>query len=180
MAASATQNWPKMHLLWSRLDRLYLYSGYLAAFCMVSIFAITMLQIVGRAVGFNPRGLTDYAGYFMAASAFLGMAYTFAKGGHVRIELFLGMMGRFRIFAEWFSFLATSVVVTWLAFYAWSEIYWSFALNDISTNQDATPLWIPQLSMGLGLTIFAIAVIDHGLRLVLTGQSGVGAAPIAH
>jgi TRAP-type C4-dicarboxylate transport system permease small subunit len=180
MAESRTGNWPKMQMLWSRLDRLYLCCGYLAAFCMVAIFAITMLQIAGRAVGFNPRGLTDYAGYFMAASAFLGMAYTFSRGGHVRIELFLGMMGRFRVVAEWFSFFATSIVAIWLAFYAWSEIYWSFALNDISTNQDATPLWIPQVSMGVGLTLLAVAVVDHGLRLVLTGQTGIGTAPIAH
>ena len=35
------------------LDRLYLYSGYLAAFFLVCIFATTMLQVASRLVGVN-------------------------------------------------------------------------------------------------------------------------------
>jgi hypothetical protein len=32
--------------------------------------------------------------------------------------------------------------------------------NDISTSNDATPLWIPQLSMAAGNILFVIAFID--------------------
>ena len=66
--------------VWAALDRLYLCCGYLAAFFLVGIFATTMVQIGSRLVGFNIRGLTDYAGYFMAASAFLAFAHTFNRG----------------------------------------------------------------------------------------------------
>jgi TRAP-type C4-dicarboxylate transport system permease small subunit len=166
-----------MQKIWSRLDRLYLYCGYLAAFCMVMIFVITMLQIAGRAVGFNPRGLTDYAGYFMAGSAFLAMAHTLNKGAHVRLELFLSMMGPRRIFAEWFAFAVTTVIAVWLSFYSWSLVYWSFNLGDMSQGLDATPIWIPQSSMAFGFTMMAICVVDHGLRLVLTGDHGISSAP---
>ena len=34
-------------------------------------------------------------------------------------------------------------------------------LHDISTGNDATPLWIPQLSMAVGNVILAIAFIDQ-------------------
>lgn len=168
---------PEMTKIWSRLDRLYLYCGYLAAFCMVCIFAVTLLQIGGRFVGFNPHGLTDYVGYFMGASAFLALAHALNRGAHVRIELFLSMMGRFRPIAEWFSFAATSVIAIWLTYYAWSLVYWSFNLGDISQGLDATPMWIPQSSMAVGITLLAFAVVDHALRLVLTGSHGIGTAP---
>jgi TRAP-type C4-dicarboxylate transport system permease small subunit len=177
MAESRTGNWPKMQMLWSRLDRLYLYCGYLAAFCMVAIFAITMLQIAGRAVGFNPRGLTDYAGYFMAASAFLAMAHTLNKGAHVRLELFLLMMGPWRFVAEWFAFAATAVIAVWLSFYSWSLVYWSFKFGDVSQGLDATPMWIPQSTMAFGFMMMALCVVDHALRLVLTGDHGIQSAP---
>jgi TRAP-type C4-dicarboxylate transport system permease small subunit len=174
------RTWPTFEKIWSRLDRLYLYCGYLAAFCMVCIFAVTMLQIAGRAVGYNPRGLTDYAGYFMGASAFLALAHTLNKGAHVRLELFLSMMGRFRVAAEWFSFAASTVIATWMAYYAWSMVYWSYQLNDMSTGLDATPLWIPHSSMAIGITMLAISVADHGSRLILTGDHGIQTSPDVH
>jgi TRAP-type C4-dicarboxylate transport system permease small subunit len=182
MTAHAATESPKPHPLdgvWSGLDRLYLWCGYLAAFFLVCIFLTTMLQVTSRFVGHNIRGLTDYAGYFMAASAFLAFAHTFNRGAHIRIELFMSMMGRFRIAAEWFSFIVSSVIAVWLAYFAWSMVYWSYALGDISQGQDATPIWIPQLSMAFGMTLLAISVIDHSLRLILTRDHRLPASPDA-
>ena len=159
--------------IWSWLDRLYLYCGYLAGFFMVLIFGVTMLQIIGRYVGFNPRGLTDYVGYFMGASVFLAFAHTFNRGAHVRIELFLTVLGKHRHWGEKLSFLITSVVAVWLAYYSWRAIFWSYTLGDMSQGLDATPLWIPQLSMAIGLSLFALSVVDHNIRLLVTGKSGL-------
>jgi TRAP-type C4-dicarboxylate transport system permease small subunit len=165
--------------LWHRLDRLYLVSGYIAAFLLVCIFLITMVQVSSRLLGFNIRGLTDYAGYCMAGSAFLAFAHTFNHGAHIRIELFMSMMGRFRVLAEWFSFFLAVIITGWLAWFAWSMVYWSYKLNDISQGQDATPIWIPQLTMAFGMTIFALSVIDHTSRLILTGDHRLPASPDA-
>jgi TRAP-type C4-dicarboxylate transport system permease small subunit len=165
--------------LWAGLDRFYLYCGYLAAFFLVCIFLTTMLQVGSRWMGINIRGLTDYAGYFMAASAFLAFPHTFNRGAHIRIELFMSMMGRFRFAAEWLSFFASSAIAVWLAYFAWSMVYWSRALNDISQGLDATPIWIPQLSMAVGLSVLALCVIDHGLRFLISGDHQLPASPDA-
>ncbi len=165
--------------VWKNLDRLYLACGYLAAFFLLCIFLATMLQVVSRLVGINISGLTDYAGYFMASSAFFAFAHAFNRGAHIRIELFLSMMGRFRIYAEWFSFLASCVITFWLAYFAWAMIYWSWVLNDISQGLDATPMWIPQLSMAIGMTVLSISVLDHSSRLLLTGNHQIPASPDA-
>jgi TRAP-type C4-dicarboxylate transport system permease small subunit len=165
--------------VWSKLDRLYLHCGYLAAFFLACIFLTTILQVASRIVGVNISGLTDYAGYFMAASAFLAFAHTFNKGAHIRIELFMSMMGRFRRQAEWFSFLVSAAIAVWLSYFSWSMVYWSRQLNDISTGLDATPIWIPQLSMAVGMTMLGVCIIDHGLRLLLTGDHELPASPDA-
>jgi TRAP-type C4-dicarboxylate transport system permease small subunit len=165
--------------VWRKLDCIYLYAGYLAAFFLVCIFLTTILQVFSRIAGINISGLTDYAGYCMAASAFLAFAHTFNKGAHIRIELFMSMMGRFRRQAEWFSFIVSAVIAGWLSYYTWSMVYWSQQLNDISTGLDATPIWIPQLSMAFGVTLLAICVIDHSLRLLLTGNHQLPASPDA-
>jgi TRAP-type C4-dicarboxylate transport system permease small subunit len=170
---------PSLVGTWALLDRVYASCGYIAAFFLVCIFVTTMLQVASRLAGVNIRGLTDYAGYFMAASAFLAFAYTFNHGAHIRIELFLSMMGRFRRVAEWSSFIVSAAIATWLAYFAWSMVYWSYMLHDISQGLDATPIWIPQLSMAFGLTMLALAVFDHALRLILTGDHGLPTSPDA-
>ena len=48
--------------------------------------------------------------------------------------------------------------------------YWSWKFNDISQGQDATPLWIPQSSMVLGSVIFAIALSDHLVHVLVSGD----------
>jgi TRAP-type C4-dicarboxylate transport system permease small subunit len=115
----------------------------------------------------------------MAASAFLGLAHTLNAGAHVRIELFLSMMGRLRPFVERIGFVASAAIACWLAWYATSTALWSYWLGDISTEMDATPLWIPQSAMAIGSILMAVAVIDHGLRLFLTGNHEIVAGPDA-
>jgi TRAP-type C4-dicarboxylate transport system permease small subunit len=182
MTISPDKTLAKRHPLdgvWNTMDKLYLYCGYLAAFFLVCIFVTTILQVCSRLLGINIRGLTDYAGYFMAGSAFLAFAHTFNNGAHIRIELFMSMMGRFRKFAEWFSFFVSAGIALWLAYFAWSMVYWSRQLNDISQGLDATPLWIPQMSMAIGMTVLAICVIDHSIRLLITGDHHLPASPDA-
>ena len=40
---------------------------------------------------------------------------------------------------------------------AWQS--WQF--NDISTGNDATPLWIPQIAFAVGTLVLAIAFVDE-------------------
>jgi TRAP-type C4-dicarboxylate transport system permease small subunit len=167
------------HTVIAVLSPVYRWSGYLAGLCLASIFAITMVQIIGRLIRWNPLGLTNYASYLMAATVFCGLAHTFDTGSHIRIELFLSMAGRARWLIERIGFLISSAIAIWLAYFAWSMVYWSYILGDISEGMDATMLWIPQLAMAGGVTLFAIGVIDRTLRLLLLGDHGLEAAPDA-
>ncbi|PCH72693.1 MAG: ABC transporter substrate-binding protein, partial [Rhodobacteraceae bacterium] len=45
--------------------------------------------------------------------------------------------------------------------------------NDISQGQDATPLWMPQIAMSVGLVILAISFIDHLLSLLVLGDHNI-------
>lgn len=180
-SAAAVSQRPRLNpqSVWKQLDRLYLASGYFAAFCMVAIFALTMAQIVGRLIGHNLRGVTDYAGYFMAASAFLAFAHTLNRGAHVRIELFLSLLGKYRRWMEKLCFLISTAIAVWFSYYSWTMVITSYDLGDVSQGLDATPMWIPQLTMAIGASLMALAIADHGLRLILTGDHGIEAAPDA-
>src|SRR5262249_43290126 len=58
------------------------------------------------------------------------------------------------------------------AYYSVRLAYQSYDFNDISTANDATPLWIPQSMMAIGVLVFAIAMVDD-LVLELLGKRRV-------
>lgn len=147
------------------LDWLYRVSGGLAAVFLFLILCLIVTEMIARWTGFSVPGSSNYAGYSMAAASFLAMAYTLNHGAHIRVNLLLSRLGRYRRIGEIWCFAVGAVLVSYFAFYAVKTTYWSYKLNDISQGQDATPIWIPQLAMCLGITVFAIAMIDrlHGL-----------------
>ena len=61
------------------------------------------------------------------------------------------------------------MLATLFAFYSCRLVWQSFEFHDISTSNDATPLWIPQLTMALGTSLLALAFIDEWI-LEITGR----------
>jgi len=153
------------------LDKIYLWSGYSAATCLCLILVIIVAQIGIRYSGNNLSGLQTYAGYMMAASTFLGLPYALINGSHIRIETIAKLLppGPRRAL-DLIAFCAGTIVALWLAYYACNMVFTSWQINDVSTDLDATPLWIPQSTMAIGSLLFAIAMIDNFLTLLITGK----------
>ena len=152
------------------LDALYDGCAALGAIFMIALLVMVLLSIVSREIGFNVPGIDAYAGYMMAAAGFLAMAHTLKKGEHIRVTLLLGALkgGAKRGLELWALFAATLLALL-SAVYS-SKLAWqSYVFHDISTSNDATPLWIPQLSMAIGAIVLAIAFIDEFV-LELRGQ----------
>ncbi|MEK9969029.1 MAG: TRAP transporter small permease, partial [Ferrovibrio sp.] len=130
-----------------------------------------ILSILGRQLDFYIRGIDAYAGYFMAAASFLALAGTLVKGDHIRVTLVISRLsGKPRRGFEVFCLLLAVAITASFAFYSVKMAWWSYKFNDISSSNDATPLWIPQIGMALGTIVFAIAFIEE-LVLVLMGKS---------
>lgn len=155
------------------LDSAYMACGYLAAASMLGILLVTMLQVVTRYLNISVSGLTEYAGYLMAASTFLALAHALNSGTHIRIETLAKLLGGRRFYLDAAAFAAGTAIVSWFAWHACRMTYESYAFNDISTGLDATPLWIPQLTMAFGSVLFAVAMADHTIRLLFTGDHGI-------
>jgi TRAP-type C4-dicarboxylate transport system permease small subunit len=152
------------------LDALYDGAAWLAALAMVGLLLMVLLSIVSRQAGFHVPGTDAYAGYLMAAAGFLALAHTLKKGEHIRVTLLLGkLQGRARRAMELWALAAASFLAGLFAFYSARLVWQSHLFHDISTSNDATPLWIPQLAMAAGTLILAIAFVDE-LVMALRGQ----------
>ena len=71
------------------LDRLYLFSGYLAGLFLIAIFVLMMLLSGGRPLGINIPAGDDFISWCMASTAFLGLAHTFKHGEMIRVGLLI-------------------------------------------------------------------------------------------
>jgi TRAP-type C4-dicarboxylate transport system permease small subunit len=144
------------------LDRLYDAAAALAALFMVGLLAMVLLSVIGRQFHLYVAGTDAYAGYLMAGAGFLALAHTLKRGEHIRVTLLLAaLQGSARRALELWALFAASLLALLFAFYACRLSWQSYAFHDISTGNDATPLWIPQLAMAIGTAILAIAFIDE-------------------
>ena len=56
---------------------------------------------------------------------------------------------------------AASALAAAFAYFSVRLAYQSWEFHDISTGNDATPLWIPQLAMAAGTVVLLVAFVDE-------------------
>ncbi len=75
---------------------------------------------------------------------------------------------RWRGAFEWFCLSSALVLTAYIACYAVRSVWISYVTHDISPAADASPLWIPQISMAMGCIGFALS-FAHALILRFQG-----------
>ncbi len=143
------------------LELLYKTSGFAAGFFLVAIAALTGVQISGRLLGFAAYSFDDFAGFAMAASSFLGLAYTLRANEHIRMTLVLHHTRPLaRRVLEVACLAIAAFLVGLFAWFTCDMTITSYQLHDVSQGLVPVPLWIPQSGVALGLAVLAIAFVD--------------------
>lgn len=153
------------------LDWVFHLAGVLSAVLLAAIAVLTFLQIVGRMLGFLISTGAEFAGFCMAGSIFLALAWTLRSGGHIRVNLFVQRLpeGARRVGEIW----CLGIAVLSVGLFAWSSVRmtWdSYRFGDVSVGMVPVPLWIPQTAMAAGAILLGVAFIEQ-LVLVLLGRT---------
>ena len=144
------------------LNKLYKFSGYVAAIFLILVAVFILIGICSRIFGFYIRGLAEYSGYCMASASFFALAYTFVEDGHIRITLFLERLsGLKKKIVEIWCLGVACFFSGYLAFYFVKMLIISYKFQERSEGADEILIWIPQLSVAIGSIIFFISVLYH-------------------
>jgi len=144
------------------LDRLYDGAGVAAAIAMAGICVLMLAQAFGREAGILIRGAEDIVAWLCAACAFLALAHTFRSGDLVRVGVFLDRLpGRLRWYAELVALGVTMIFVAYILWAVTRFVYDSYAFNEVAQGLIRVPIWIPQLSLPIGIAIFFVAIVDE-------------------
>lgn len=161
--------------LLSRMDRgLYRLERGLALLSGLAVFSLMILAVIsvgGRNFFNQPLpGYVDWIEQVMPLIAFMGVAFTQRDGGHIRMDIVVGLLrGR----AQWLvEFLMTTIILLLMLLMVWG----SWAHFERSFDW-AAPLWSRDSSIDIGLPLWpakilapiAFAVLSMRLVLQLWG-----------
>ena len=133
----------------------------LAAFFMVLMTALVVLQIGARLIGTQIPSADDFARLSMAASAFLGLAFALRTGAHIRVTLLVEKVPKAMQRALEIACLALATATS--GWFAWSTAemsYDSWRFVEYTIGQVPLPKWIPLAGMALGITLIATAFLE--------------------
>lgn len=160
------------------LNRLYMISGVSSGVCIVIICVLILMRVIGRWMGIVIPSSDDFAGFLLAASCFLALAYTFNHGGHIRVSLFTSRLSeKGSLFFERLILTFAAILVSYLAYELSYMVWESWDFEELSSGYIAIPMWIVQLPVAIGTLLMAIAVIDaafcslfYGKRITLSEE----------
>lgn len=147
------------------LDTVFLGTGYLAgALFMGLAFFITydvLARKWGDIVGLPTTRVTDeVSGYILVLAATWGFAYTLREDAHVRIDVLLPYMPRWmRAIVDFLALVVIGIFACLFSWRIWILVADSWDTGIKSSTYLLTPLWVPQVILGVGFSLLALATV---------------------
>ena len=150
------------------LNKIYKLFGVVASLFLVLLGVFIVIGILSRVFNIYIRGLSEYAGYCMAAATFFALAFTFVEGGHIRITVFTAKFNPVKqYFVEIWCLFSTSILSGYLAFYLSKMTVTSYEFQERSEGADEILIWIPQSAVALGSLCFFICVLHKFIKQIV-------------
>lgn len=151
------------------IDRLAKGMHAIASACLVFLIVSAAGDVLLRALtGQGLRGAIEYGEVVLVAFAFLGLAHTQQRDGHVAVEL---VTSRFspRV-AALMELMAFAIALVFLAWMAWASV--GEAINSVQSGEYRygvvqAPVWPARLAIATGLAVLSAVVTVHLVRLGL-------------
>jgi len=155
--------------------------GIVAA-ALIGMAIIIVCQMVVMRYGLNASTVwqTEFVIYSLVASTFIGSPYVLLVKGHVNVDLlphYLGARGRY-VLAIIANLLGLSFcsILTFVGF----ELYYEALMNNWTTDTIwKLPLWIPYISIPIGIGILSLQYVADILAL-LTGRETLSGERSTH
>ena len=150
-----------MKTLYNLVNKLSLWGAYLSSILLVSLVLLILTEIFIRYF-FNTSTLIadEYSGYLFLASVFLGLSYTFKENAHIRINILTSRMSeKSNRLIDIFAGTITIIVLSFALYRTVLFTFDSYEMEMLSESVSQTPLYLTQLVMPLGLSLFILSVL---------------------
>jgi TRAP-type C4-dicarboxylate transport system permease small subunit len=148
------------------VNKLCKIGAYLAGFFLVALVLIILTEIFLRSFFDISTMIADeYSGYLYLALIFFGLAFTFNEDAHIRINIItskLSIKANKKI--DIFAGIITLIVLIFTLYRTILLAYDSYELEMLSEAVSETPIYLTQLAMPIGITLFILALVVFILK----------------
>lgn len=116
----------------------------------------------------------EYSGYALSAMVYLGLAFSFREGAHIRISFLRDRIhGIARFVLEIFCHIFVLVLCGLSSIYMWDMFRVSKARNLTAYTVAETPLYIPQFIVFVGLCLLTFQIAARLLHIFFSGPAAL-------
>jgi TRAP-type C4-dicarboxylate transport system permease small subunit len=160
-----------MKQLASAIDRLANFVGYLSAWLVPIMMMLVVVDVFMRYVMQRPLMVADeFSAYMLVALSFLGFAYTWRQGGHVRVEVVVKFLPpRLYDWVRLIGLILTFIFMVEMDRVAFKMIAYALQMKMRSSTWMMFPLFWPQLTIFVGFVLLTLMlvgdIVQAGVKL---------------
>jgi len=160
-----------MRQLGSIIDRIADFVGYLSGWLVPLMMMLVVVDVFMRYVMHRPLMIADeFSAYMLVALSFLGFAYTWRQGGHVRVEVVVNYLPpRLYAWMRLIGLILTFIFMVEMDRAAFKMIAYALQMKMRSSTWLMFPLFWPQLTIFVGFVLLTLMlvvdIVQAGVKL---------------
>ncbi len=129
---------------------------------VLSIGVVCQMVFVRAVLGRSAVWQTEFAIFAIVAATFLGAPYILLTRGHVAVDVVPLLLGKAA--NRWLFIIGHAVALLFCLLFLWASIPWwyeTFAAGQTTSSMWRARLWIPYLSVPVGLSLLCLQMISE-------------------
>lgn len=136
---------------------------------IVYVLCHILLEIVLRLFGTSTYVLDEFVGYAVATATFLGLGYSLERGGLIKVSILSDRLPeKYHWILELIVSALSFALFSWISYYWYINVWRDFKRGTTSESIAATPLWIPEGMVLIGLGLLCFTLFTRMLLLITT------------
>ena len=156
------------------LEKIAYLGGYYSGWLVPLMMMLVVVEVFMRYVLHQPLMVADeFSAYMLVALSYLGMAYTWRQGGHVRVTVLVNRLP-YRA-ASWIRFAGLILVFIFmieLDRVGYKMIVYALHINLRSSTWLMVPLFWPQLTVFIGFVLLTLLLAVDIVRIFIKIRAG--------
>ena len=163
-----------MNRLVSLTEKIAYLCGYLSGWLVPLMMMLVVVDVFMRYVMQQPLMIADeFSAYMLVALSFLGFAYTWRQGGHVRVEVVVNYLPpRLYAWVRLIGLILTFIFMLEMDRAAYRMIAYALQMKMRSSTWLMFPLFWPQLTIFVGFVLLTLMLAVDILRAGATVRTG--------
>jgi TRAP-type transport system small permease protein len=163
-----------MNRFGSVIDKIADLGGYFSGWLVPLMMILVVVEVFTRYVLDRPLMVADeVSAYMLVALSFLGLAYTWRQGGHVRITILVNRLpDKAAAWVRLIGLIMTFIFMIELDRAAYKMIVYALQINLRSSTWLMFPLFWPQLTVFIGFVLLTLLLVIDIFRTGVKIRTG--------